>query len=168
MSADYRNPGRLAVQITNIMGNPAIEAQIIIDVPDDVKVSGSVGALEGKASYNSVKLNVPDGGVTYVEIPFTAKESGDYRVSTTMYWKWQGTDELHQIGFDHTININKNSGEVCIQKPGGEPCISNSCTGLTCWIPDSNQILLIAVVFLGLAVVIAVWRKPKFIFRHKE
>jgi hypothetical protein len=161
MSADDKNPGRLAVQITNIMGNPAIEAQIILDVPDDVEVSGSVGALEGKASYNAVKLTVLDGGVTYVEIPFTAKESGDYRVSATMYWKWQGTDELHQIGFDHTISINKNTGEVCIQKPGGEPCKSTPS-------PDNNQLLLIAILFLGLAVIIAVWRKPKFIFRQKE
>jgi len=167
MSADDRNPGRLAVQITNIMGNPAIEAQIIIDVPDDVEVSGSVGAMEGKASYNAVKLNVPDGGVTYVEIPFTAKESGDYRVSATMYWKWQGTDELHQIGFDHTITINKIGGEVCIQKPGGD-----TCPGLPpepgSEFPTPTHLLLITIVFLGLAVIIAVWKKPKFIFRHKE
>ena len=174
ISADDKNPGRIAVQITNIMGNPSIDAQIILDVPDDVEVSGSIGALEGKASYNTIKLDIPAGGVTYVEIPFTAKEAGDYRMSATMYWKWKGDDYLHQIGFDHTVRINKNAGEVCIQKPGEESCKStienseNNNGNNPVPDPTSNQILLIIVVLLGIAVIVGIAKKANVIFRHKD
>lgn len=166
ISADDKNPGRLAVQVTNIMGNPGIEAQIILDVPDDVEVSGSIGALEGKASYNTIKLNIPSGGVTYIEIPFTAKEAGDYRASATLYWKWKGDDKLHQIGFDHTVHINRNLGEVCIQKPGEDSCgteVKNTLPE-----PTANQILLVVAVLLGIAVIIGFAKKSQVIFRQKD
>ena len=84
-----------------------------------------------------------------------------------MYWKWKGDEHMHQIGFDHTVYINKNVGEVCIQKPGDEPCEKKE----TIAIPDptSNQILFVIVALLGVAVIIAVWRKPmmKAIFGQK-
>lgn len=172
MSADEKSPGRIAVQVTNIMGNPSIDAQIILEVPDDVEVSGSVGALEGKASYNTIKLDIPAGGVTYVEIPFTAKNPGDYRMSATMYWKWKGDDYLHQIGFDHTVRINENTGEVCIQKPSDESCnpVVEEGEGGSKYFPDptSNQILFVVVGLLGIAVIVGIAKKSQVLLKKKD
>jgi len=162
LDADDKNPGRIAVQVTNIMGNPNLDMQIIMDVPDNVEVSGSTNVLEGKSSYSTT---IKGTGTRWIEIPFTAKKPGNYRISMLIYWKWEGSPEpLRQVGFDHTVYVDKKQGEITEEQK--EP--DNAGNGKQGEFPTSNQILLVLVVMLGLAVIIAVWKKPKFIFRHKE
>jgi len=162
LDADDKNPGRIAVQVTNIMGNPNLDMQIIMDVPDNVEVSGSTNVLEGKSSYSTT---IKGTGTRWIEIPFTAKNPGNYRISILIYWKWEGSPEpLRQVGFDHTVYVDKKQGEITEEQK--EP--DNAGNGKQGEFPTPTHLLLITIVFLGLAVIIAVWKKPKFIFRHKE
>ncbi|ODS40967.1 hypothetical protein BEH94_10765 [Candidatus Altiarchaeales archaeon WOR_SM1_SCG] len=162
LDADDKNPGRIAVQVTNIMGNPNLDMQIIMDVPDNVEVSGSTNVLEGKSSYSTT---IKGTGTRWIEIPFTAKNPGNYRISMLIYWKWEGSEEpLRQVGFDHTVYVDKKQGEITEEQK--EP--DNAGNGKQGEFPTPTHLLLITIVFLGLAVIIAVWKKPKFIFRHKE